>query len=118
MEENQEKSKEQDIRALLKDYFSIRIELTRLAAIERLSVVLASLITNGFVIVAIVLTFLFGSVTLGFYLAEKLGSYVSGFGIVTLIYMLLGMLMFFLKDRYLEKNLINFIIKRIFRDKN
>ena len=118
MEENQENSQDQDIISLIKDYVATRIELARLSAIERLSVVLANLITDGFVIVAMILTFLFGSVTLALYIAEELGSYTIGFGVVTLIYMMLGLLMFFLKDRYVEKNLINFIIKRIFRNKN
>ena len=118
MEENQQNSQDQDIISLIKDYIATRIELGKLSAMERLSIVLANLITDGFVIVALILTFLFGSVTLALYLAEKLGSYASGFGIVTLIYMFLGLLMYLIKDRYVEKNLINFIIKRIFRNKN
>ncbi|HCN83131.1 MAG TPA: phage holin family protein [Sphingobacteriaceae bacterium] len=113
-ESNQE---EQDIVSLIKEYISTRIELGRLTAMERLAIVLANLITDGFVIVAAILTFLFGSVTLALYLAELLGSYAGGFGIVTLIYMLLGMIMYFIKDRYVEKNLINFIIKRISRNR-
>lgn len=115
MEETNQEN--QDIISLIKEYISTRIELGRLTAMERLSIVLANLITDAFVIIAGILTFLFGSVTLALYLADKVGSYAGGFGIVTLIYMFLGMIMYFIKDRYVEKPLINFIIKRISRSR-
>lgn len=107
----------QDIVSLLKEYISTRIEIARLSAIESLSIVLAKLITSGFLFISIVLTFLFGSVTLGFYLADELGSNAKGFGIVTLIYLVFGLIIYFIKDRYVEKNLIDFMVKQIFRNK-
>lgn len=115
MEETNQDDK--DITALVKEYISTRIELVRLTAIERLTIVLANLITDTFVILAALLTFLFGSVTLGFYFADVMGSYAKGFGVVTLIYFCLGLIMYLIKDRYVEKNLIDFMVKRIFRNK-
>jgi len=107
----------QDIISLIKEYISTRTEIARLSAIERLSIVLANLITSGFVFISMVLTFLFGSVALAFYLADELGSNARGFGIVTLIYMVLGLIMYFIKDGYMEKNLIDYFVKHIFRNR-
>ncbi len=108
----------EDIISLIKDYIRTRVELGRLTVIERLVSIAANLITDSFVVLAMILTFLFGSVTLGFYFGEKLGSNAGGFGIVSLIYLALALLMYFLKDKYVEKYLINFMVKRIFHNKN
>lgn len=107
----------EDVVSLIKEYISTHIEIARLSAIERLAIVSANLITSVFVFISIGLTFLFGSVALGFYLGDELGSNAKGFGIVTLIYLLLGLVMYFIKDRYVEKNLIDFMVKHIFRNK-
>lgn len=115
MEENNQN--DQNIFSLIREYFSTHVEIVRLAAIERLTVLFANLITTGFVIIAMLLTFLFGSVTLALYLGDELRSYTKGFGLVTLLYLLLGVIMYLIKDKYVEKGLINFIIKRIFRNK-
>ncbi len=109
--------KPQDIVSLLKEYISTRIELIRLTAIERLTVVVASLITNTFVIVAALLTFLFASLTLAFYLGELLDSYAAGFGIVALIYLLAALVIAFTKEKYLNRYLEDFMVKIIFNKK-
>ncbi|MXV14133.1 phage holin family protein [Hufsiella ginkgonis] len=107
----------QDLIALLKEYLTTRMELGRLTLIERLVVIIANVATDAFVVVAMILTFLFGSMTLGFYLGEQLQSTAAGFGIVSLIYFGLALIMYFIKDKYVEKYLINFMVKKIFRKK-
>lgn len=106
-----------DLLSLLKEYISTRLELTRLTIIERLTVVTANLITDSFVLVIGLLTFLFASVTLALYIGEHSGSYAMGFGIVTLIYLALALLIYFIKDSLVEKHLHNFMVKRIFNKK-
>jgi hypothetical protein len=115
MPETQDKN--QDIIALLKEYIATRVELTRLSVIERVVVVAAALITDTFVVIMLTLTFLFGSLTLGFYLSEVLDSYAGGFGLLTLFYLLLALIVLFTKDKYVEKYLHGFMVKRIFKDK-
>lgn len=114
MPETQKPKASPDLLSLLKDYISTRVELTRLSIIERLTVVTANLITDSFVMVMGVLTFLFASFTLALYIGETSGSYALGFGIVTLIYLALALLMYFLKDKLVEKYLHDFMVKRIF----
>ena len=109
--------KNQDIIALLKEYIATRVELTKLSVIERTVVIAAAFLTDTFVVIMLLLTFLFGSLTLGFYLSELLDSYAGGFGLLTLFYLLLALIMYFTKDKFVEKYLHNFMVKRVFKDK-
>ncbi len=106
-----------DVIALLKEYIATKVELTRLTLLEKVTVVTANLITDSFVLIMGLLTFLFASFTLALYLGERLGSYAAGFGIVALIYLSLALIMFFIKDKLVEKYLHDFMVKRVFNKK-
>ena len=60
------------------------------------------------------LAFLFASFTLALYLSDVLGSYARGFGCVAGIYLLLSIIVYLTKDKYIEKVLINVFIKKYF----
>lgn len=117
MPETQDQKKSQDLISLLKEYISTRVEIARLSAIEQVTIVVANLITDTFVAVMAILTFLFASITLGLFLGELMDSYAAGFGIVTLIYLALALVMLFTKDKLVEGYLHDFMVKRIFNKK-
>jgi hypothetical protein len=104
--------------ALIKEYIETNIEIGKLTLIGRATVAMANLITDGFVLLMLILVFLFGSISLSLFLGERLGSPAGGFGIVTLIYLVFALVMFFMKDKFVEKYLINFMIKRITNKRN
>ncbi|MES2446520.1 MAG: phage holin family protein [Bacteroidota bacterium] len=113
MEENKEKDLE-DIFLDAKEYIDTRIEYTKLSAVEKGSKIFADLITSGAVIVSFILAFLFASFTLALFLSDVLGSYARGFGCVAGIYLLLSIIVYLTKDKYIEKLLVNMFIKRYF----
>ena len=113
MEENKEKELE-DIFLDAKEYIDTRIEYTKLSAVEKGSKIFADLITSGAVIVSFILAFLFASFTLALFLSDVLGSYARGFGCVAGIYLLLSIIVYLTKDKYIEKLLVNMFIKRYF----
>lgn len=115
--QTQDKKVNPDISDILKEYITTRVELTRLTLIERLTVVTANLITDSFVLIMGILTFLFASFTLALYLGEVTGSYALGFGLVTLLYLALALIMYFTKDKFVEKYLHDFMVTRIFNKK-
>jgi len=117
MPETQEQKTTQDLISLIKEYISTRIELSRLSVIERLTIVVANLITDSFVLVMGLLTFLFASLTLALFIGERFGSYSAGFGMVALIYLALALVMYFIKDKLVENYLHDFMVKRIFNKK-
>jgi len=57
---------------------------------------------------------LFGSVTLALFLSDVLGSYTRGFGCVSGIYLLLAVIVYLTKDKYIEKAIINVAIRKYF----
>ncbi|PYF75724.1 phage holin family protein [Pedobacter nutrimenti] len=113
MQENKEKNIE-DLLSDAKDYIDNRLEYTRLYMVEKVSRTFADLVTSATVIICFVLAFLFGTVTLALFLSDLLGSYTRGFGCVSLIYILLAVIVYFTKDKYIEKAIINFSIRKYF----
>lgn len=95
-----------------KEYLDNRIEYLRLVALERVSRLFADLITQVAFIISGILAFLFGSVTLAFFLSDVLGSYTRGFGCVSLIYLFIAFIVFLTKDKYIEKSIVNTIIRK------
>lgn len=108
----------QNIIERVKEYIHVRTELSVLSAVDKGSQLFAGLLTNGLVLVFTVLAGLFGSFALGFYLSEVLNNTYGGFLIVAGIYLLGALLLNSIKERYLEKRIINLVIEKFFKDRN
>lgn len=104
----------QEIIGKVKEYIEVRKELAILSAVEKGSQLLTNLITSGLVFLFGVLAILFGSFALGFYLSELIGNTYSGFLIVTGFYLLLAIIIYSVKDRFIEKRIVNGMIKKVF----
>ena len=113
MQENKEKGIE-DLYEDAKKYVDTRAEYIRLYLVEKISKVFADVVTNTTVILCFTLAFLFGTVTLALFLSDVLGSYTRGFGCVSLIYLVLALVVYYTKDKYIEKAIINFTIRNYF----
>ena len=117
MPESHDQKQSEDFVSLIKEYISTKVELTRLTAIDKLTVLIASLITDAFIVIAILLTFLFASLTLALFLGELLNSYAAGFGIIALLYLALALIANSTKEKYITKFLQDFMIRKIFNKK-
>ena len=113
MQENKEKSIE-DLFDDAKRYVDTRLEYTRLYLVEKSAKIFADIVTNTIVIFCFILAFLFGTVTLALFLSDVLGSYTRGFGSVALIYLLLAIIVYYTKDKYIEKVIVNFSVRNYF----
>ena len=100
----------------IKEYFNTRLKLGRLSLIEKCVLILAGLITDGFVLLFLILAFLFISLGLGFYLSALFGNSFTGFFIMAIFYFILALIIYLTKDKYLEKPIIETMIKKIFKD--
>ena len=107
----------QEVISKVKEYVEVRKELAVLSAVEKGSQLFANLLTDGLVVLFGVLSILFGSLALGFYLSELIGNSYSGFLIVTGFYFLVAIIIYSLKDKYMEKHIVNGIIKKFFKDR-
>ncbi len=113
----QEDNKEKAIEDLYEDarsYLDTKVEYTRLYLVEKISKIFADIVTNATVAICFILAFLFGTFTLALFLSDVLGSYTRGFGCVALIYVLLALIVYYTKDKYIEKAIINFTIRNYF----
>ncbi len=95
----------------LKSYLNVRLQLISLSISEMVARLLASLISNGAMLFFIALFLLFGSFAAAFGLGQWLNSYALGFILVAGFYLLLGLIIYFIKGRYIEKPLINLFIR-------
>jgi hypothetical protein len=102
----------------LKEYIETRIKLARYQAIDKGTSFSANLITEVFVILCMLLTFFFATLTLAFYLGQVLGSLWMGFGCVALLYLFLALLVNAIKDKHLEPKIVNFLVKKLIKPKN
>jgi len=108
----------QNIIEKIKEYIHIRTELSLLSSVDKGSQLFANLLTGGLVLILMVLGGLFGSFALGFYLSEVLNNTYGGFLIVAGIYLLLAVILNSIKEKYMEKQIINMVIKKFFKDRN
>lgn len=112
-----QENKEKDIEDLVEDakgYINTRLEYTRLYILERGAKFFADMVTNAAVIICFLLAFLFGTFTLALFLSDVLGSFTRGFGCVAVIYILLALIVYYTKEKYIEKAIVNFAIRNYF----
>ena len=95
----------------LKIYINTNIELNRLEATERLSVLGSIFISYTLIVPAGILFILFISLSLAFYLSRHLGGSDIGFAIVAGVYLLLGIILILSRKRLLEKPIRDRIIR-------
>ncbi len=113
MQENKEKNLE-ELLSDAKEYVEDKIAYTRLYLVEKIAKAVADVITNTVVVICFVLAFFFASITLALFLSDVLGSFTRGFGCVSLIYLIIAILVYLTKDKYIEKGIINFAIRKYF----
>jgi hypothetical protein len=108
----------QNIIDKVKEYIHVRTELTVLSAVDKGSQLFAGLLTDSLVLILTVFAGLFGSFALGFYLSEVLNNTYGGFLIVAGLYLLGAIILNSIKEKYLEKRIINLVIEKFFKDRN
>ena len=102
----------------IKEYIQVRTELTLLLFVDKGSQLFAGMISNGLILLFLVMAGFFGSFALGFYLSELFNNSYGGFLIIAGVYLLAALVLSATKAKYLEKRIGNLIIKKIFSEKS
>ncbi|MHA4895862.1 phage holin family protein [Pedobacter sp. PWIIR3] len=95
-----------------KVFLNLKIEYYQLKVIEKGARLIADVITNTTVIFFIIIAFISAAVTLAFYFSALWHSYITGFGIAALFFLLMAIVVFMTKTKYMEKWVANFAIRR------
>ncbi len=108
----------EDLTSHLKEYIQTTIALMKMKAAEKLSILIAD--ATAFIIVLMAFAFFlaFASFSLAYYLSIQLGSQPSGFLIVAGIYLLIAIVIWLGKDRFIRRGILKAIISRIFENEN
>lgn len=109
-------AKAEDLAEHIKEYITNRMDAVKLNTAEKSSKLAATVI--AFVIVAMffIIFLFFASTALAFVFSRLTGALSWGFLIVGGIYLLLGVLVWMLKDRILQLPVMNALLRQLFTD--
>jgi len=96
-------------------YAKTNVELFKLKAADRLSVVIASLVSRLVVIVFFSFFFLMMNIGLAIWLGESMGHSYYGFFIVAGLYALIAIVLFIFRNPIIKNPIINSIISQILK---
>ena len=98
----------------LKDYVSLRLQITQLKYSSKTSLVTSSVLT--YMLISMVVFFFVLVLTIGIalWIGNLLGEWYLGFLIMAGIYLLIGLVIFTFRNRWIRIPLNNLIIKEIF----
>jgi len=95
----------------LKSYSEAKLKLEKFRAIRKGSPLAATVIITSIAACCLLLGFLFGCVTLAFYLGSLFGSLLAGFGCLAALFIFFGLLLLAIQNG-LQIPITNFIIKK------
>ena len=109
-------AKAEDLAVHIKEYMNNRIESVKLSAAEKSSKMLANLIAMAAVLLVFLFVIVFASIALAYALAKLTGELYWGFLIVAGIYLLLGSLIWLLKEKILRFPIMNAMLHQLFKE--
>lgn len=111
-------TKLEDLAAHIKEYVNNRVSSIKLSVAEKTSKILANLIAASIVIFVFFFFIIFISIAIAFAFAKLTGEYYWGFLIVAGIYLLMGIIVWALKDKLLRFPIMNSMLKQLFNEEN
>lgn len=100
----------------VKEYVNNHISAVKLGVAEKTSALLANIIAVTIALLVFVMFVIFSSVAVAFAFAKLTGEYYWGFLIVAGIYLLIGILVWSLKERILRMPIMNVILQQLFNE--
>jgi hypothetical protein len=95
----------------VKEYVNARVELTKLRIAEKTSLVLSDLIAATVVVLLFLFVLIFGSIAGAWALSDWIGKPYSGFLIVAGFYLVLGIIVWLVRGRFIRFPVMNAIIR-------
>ena len=109
-------AKAEDLAEHVKEYINNRMDAVKLSAAEKSSKLAATVIASVVVAIFFIIFLFFASTALAFVFSRLTGELSWGFLIVSGIYLLLGAIVWLLKDRILQLPVMNAILRQLFTD--
>lgn len=103
----------QELKLLVTDYLSARIELLKYEVYEKTAKIAAALFSSFVIAMLSFLLLFFLSIALGFYLGTLFNSVGTGFLVVAGLYLVLLMPFIFFRKSWIEKQIVNRLIAQL-----
>jgi hypothetical protein len=116
MEEEEEKSFPHRLYERVEQYVKTTIELYKLRAINTFADLIAAIGTGIILWLIFSMFLLFVSVGAAFYIGSLLGKWHHGFFIVAGFYVVVGVIVYAIRKKYVKDKINDFVIKQIFED--
>ena len=100
----------------VKEYVNNHIASAKLGVADKISGVLANIIAMAVALMVFVFFIVFTSIALAFVFAKLTGEYYWGFLIVAGIYLLIGLLVWAMREKLLRLPIMNAILQQLFKD--
>lgn len=100
----------------VKEYVNNHISSAKISVAEKTSGVLATIIAVMVSLMVFLFFIIFSSVALAFVFAKLTGEYYWGFLIVAGIYLLIGILVWSLKEKLLRMPIMNALLQQLFKE--
>jgi hypothetical protein len=97
----------------VRDYMQVRADEVRLGVAERASGVIASLVSGAFITVILVVCYIFVGIGAALLLGRIFDDWVAGFLIIALIQLVLGLLVWGLRQRLIRIPVMNAILHQL-----
>ena len=110
----EEFKKVEELALHIKAYIQTEIELIKLLFADKLSKILSNFLAIMLLIWLLLIGILFASLSLAFLIGERLGKMSTGFIIVSLIYLLLAVVIWYLRERIIRIPILNGILSQLF----
>ena len=111
----EEKNNIENLFSDAKEYLETKIEISKLRAVEKSSEIISSAITGLVLLIFFTMVFLFGSIALAFYISEKTGHYSIGFLSIAGLYLVISIIIYFVKENGIKKPVANMIICKMLK---
>jgi ABC-type multidrug transport system fused ATPase/permease subunit len=110
--------KAEELAIHIKNYIQTEIEIIKLNFAEKVSKILSNFLAIIILIWVLLLSILFASISLAFFIGERLGKMSIGFLVVSLIYLLIAMVSWYLRERLIRIPILNGILRQLFDNEN
>jgi Putative Actinobacterial Holin-X, holin superfamily III len=106
--------KVEEIANSIKDYAELKVDAAKLQIVEKTSAVMANFAAGLVVLVVFLHFIIFGSIALSFGIADYVGKTWLGFLIVALLYLLVGILVWFARVKIIRLPIMSVLITQLF----
>jgi hypothetical protein len=102
----------------VEEYFKTRQELSKLIAIQKTSAVAGGLFSSIVIFLLFFFVIVFASISLAYFISMYTGKPYLGFTVITLLYLIAGIIAYAKRKALLEKPVMNAMIKNFFKEEN